>query len=150
MNIPEDYKEFVALLNDRDVKYLVIGGYAVGFHSKPKFTNDMDIWIENSRVNALRVLRVLEEFGFGDLDISVDDLTDPDKVVQLGYAPVRIDIIMGLSGLDFSKAFADKVTGSYLGVETNFISRDHLLLSKKLAGRKKDLADIDWIEQYSP
>ena len=149
MNLPEDFKEFVQLLNENNVKYLIIGGYAVGFHSRPKFTNDIDIWIENSIENAQKVLIVLKEFGFGDLDITIEDLTDPDKVIQLGYAPVRIDIITGLSGIDFSKAFDCRVIGKYLGLNTNFISQSSLIESKKLAGRKKDLDDLKWIEKYS-
>jgi predicted nucleotidyltransferase len=149
MNIPEDFKEFIVLLNDKQVRYLIIGGYAVGFHSRPKFTNDIDVWIENSLENAQRLLAVLQEFGFASLEISADDLMNPDKVIQLGYAPVRIDIITGLSGIDFSKAYANKVIGKYLGITTNFISREDLVASKKLAGRKKDFDDIDWISTYA-
>ncbi len=148
MNLSQDFKEFIELLNGQEVKYLIIGGYAVGFHSRPKFTNDIDIWIENSLINAKKVLRVLEDFGFSSLDIQIEDLIDPDKVIQLGYAPVRIDIITGLSGLDFAKAYDEKIAGNYLGVNTYFISKKHLIKSKKKAGRKKDIDDIDWINRY--
>jgi len=149
MNFPQDFKEFIELLNAQKVKYLIIGGYAVGFHSRPKFTNDIDIWIENSLTNAKKVLRVLEDFGFSSLDIQIEDLTDPDKVIQLGYAPVRIDIITGLCGVDFTNAYDEKITGNYLGVKTYFISKKHLIKSKVKAGRKKDIYDIEWINKYS-
>lgn len=145
---PQRLDEFVALLNDKQVRYLVIGGYAVGFHSRPKFTDDIDIWIDNSLENAEKVLAVLNEFGFSELDITVNDLMDADNVIQLGYAPVRIDIITGL-GIDFAAAYTRRVTGTYLDIATCFISRDDLIASKKAAGRAKDLADIDWINHYS-
>jgi hypothetical protein len=148
MNIPDDFKEFIELLNARQVKYLIIGGYAVGFYSRPKFTNDIDVWIDNSLANALKVLQVLKDFGFEELDITTKDLSDPDKVIQLGVAPLRIDIITGLA-IDFNSAYKNKTIGNYLGVKTHFISRDHLIKTKKLAGRKKDLDDIDWILKYS-
>lgn len=82
MNLPEDFKEFIELLNAHKVKYLIVGGYAVGFHSRPKFTNDLDIWVDNSAENAEKVLTVLKVFGFGELNIGIEDLTSPDRVVQ--------------------------------------------------------------------
>ncbi|MDZ7721924.1 MAG: hypothetical protein U5R06_03615 [candidate division KSB1 bacterium] len=108
MNIPQDYKEFIELLNGKRVKYLIIGGYAVGYHSRPKFTNAIDFWIENSAQNADKILKALREFGFSDLDIEQRDLIDPDKVIQLGFAPVRIDIITSIEGVDFDDAFQNK------------------------------------------
>lgn len=149
MKLPEDFKEFIELLNAYEVRYLIVGGYAVGFHSRPKFTHDLDIWIENSEGNARLVLAVLKDFGFGDLEITVIDLTNPDRIIQLGYAPLRIDIITSVSGLDFSAAFQEKVEGKYLGVSANFISIKDLLKNKKSSGRKQDLEDIDWIKKYS-
>lgn len=149
MKLPEDFKEFIELLNVHQVKYLIVGGYAVGFHSRPKFTQDLDIWLEPSEQNAERVLKVLRDFGFGELEITVEDLTNPDRIIQLGYAPLRIDIITSLSGLDFSKAFQTKVEGQYLGVKAHFISIGDLIRNKEASGRKKDLDDIDWIKKYS-
>jgi predicted nucleotidyltransferase len=150
MNVPEDFKEFIELLNEKKVNYLIIGGYAVGFYSRPKFTNDIDIWIENSEENAEKVMIVLNEFGFGQVDITINDLKDADKVIQLGHAPIRIDIITGLTGMFFSEAYAAKVKGNYLGTFANFISYEDLIKSKKLAGRKKDLDDVQWLKKYSP
>ena len=149
MNIPEDFKEFIELLNSHNVRYLIIGGYAVGFHTRPKFTNDIDVWIENTEINVEKVLQVLNEFGFKSLDITTEDLTAPNMVIQLGYSPVRIDIITGLRGMDFNKAFDEKISGSYLGVKTFFISLENLITSKQNAGREKDIEDIRWIKKYS-
>lgn len=149
MKLPEDFKEFIELLNAHQVKYLIVGGYAVGFHSRPKFTHDIDFWIENSENNARKVLSVLMDFGFGELDVKISDLTNPDMVIQLGYAPLRIDIITDLSGLNFSESYSRKVKGNYLGVDTYFISINDLIKNKEMAGRDKDLLDVKWIKQYS-
>ncbi|HNR69618.1 MAG TPA: nucleotidyltransferase [bacterium] len=148
MNIPNDFKEFIELLNAEQVRYLIVGGYAVGFHSRPKFTNDMDIWIDHSSENAQKMIAVLQSFGFAGLDLSAEDFSDPDKVIQLGVAPIRIDLITGL-GIDFDSAFQQRIEGRYFGVKANFVSREHLIELKKQAGRKKDLDDIDWIHTYS-
>lgn len=149
MKLPEDFKEFIELLNAHQVKYLIVGGYAVGFHSRPKFTQDIDFWIDKREHNARKVLSVLKDFGFGDLNVKISDLTNPDMVIQLGYAPLRIDIITDLSGLNFSEAYARKVKGNYLGIDTYFISIEELIKNKEIAGRDKDLLDIKWIKQYS-
>jgi hypothetical protein len=148
MNLPKDFSEFIELLNAHQVRYLIVGGYAVGFHSRPKFTHDLDIWIENTQENALKVLVVLKDFGFGELDITINDLINPDTIIQLGYAPLRIDLITDLSGLNFSESYQKKIEGSYLGVTAYFIALDDLIINKQIAGRDKDLNDIKWIEQY--
>lgn len=148
MNLPEDFREFIELLNAQKVKYLIVGGYAVGFHSRPKFTNDLDIWVDNSPENAEKVLNVLKVFGFEELDIRIEDLTSPDHVIQLGYAPLRIDIMMSVSGLNFNEAYQNRVKGKYLGVEAHFASIDDILQNKKSSGRTKDLEDINWIRKY--
>ena len=126
MKLPEDFKEFIALLNEYQVKYLIVGGYAVGFHSRPRFTNDIDIWIDNSKENAEKLLRVLDDFGFGGLDIGLTDLTSTDQVIQLGNAPLRIDIMTGVSGLKFYEAYENHVKGRYFGINTYFASIDHV------------------------
>ena len=149
MKLPEDFKEFIELLNVHRVKYLIVGGYAVGFHSRPKFTQDLDIWIAPTEENAQRLLRVLQDFGFGELEITTADLTNPDRIIQLGYVPLRIDILTSLTGIDFSKAYHARVEGSYLGVKAYFISLDDILENKRQSGRKKDLEDIEWIKKYT-
>lgn len=148
MNIPNDFKEFIELLNDNKVKYLIIGGYAVGFYSRPKFTNDLDIWIDNSDENALKMVNVLQLFGFAGLGLSSTDFTGLNQVIQLGVAPIRIDLLIGL-GIPFNLAYRQKVKGRYFGIQANFVSRKDLIELKKQAGRKKDLDDIDWIHTYS-
>lgn len=148
MNIPNDFKEFIELLNDHKVRYLIVGGYAVGFYSRPKFTNYLDIWIDNSDENALKMVNVLQLFGFAGLGLSTTDFTDSNQVIQLGVAPIRIDLLTGL-GIPFNSAYRQKVKGRYFGVEAHFVSRKDLIELKKQAGRKKDLDDIDWMHTYS-
>src|SRR3990172_1521435 len=149
MEIPQDFKEFIELLNEHNVRYWIVGGYAVGFHSRPKFTQDLDIWIDNSEENARHFLTVLQEFGFGELDVTQHDLTNPDIVLQLGYTPLRIDIMTSVSGLEFADAYERKVEGKYLGVETYFISTNDLIENKKASGRKKAREDLEWIRKYA-
>lgn len=148
MEIPNDFKEFIELLNKHSVQYLIVGGYAVGFHSRPKFTNDIDFWINNSLENAELILRVLKDFGFEKLDITIEDLISPNKIIQLGMEPMRIDIMTSVSGLEFNNSFKNKVVTNYLDTTAYFININDLIQNKRKSGRKKDLYDIDWIEQY--
>lgn len=95
----KDYEEFLALLNRHDVRYCIIGSYALAFHARPRYTKDLDILVEASSENAEKFLRVLKDFGFGSLDLSVADFTEENNIIQLGYEPVRIDILTSLKGL---------------------------------------------------
>ena len=149
MNIPQDFKEFLELLNANNVHYLIVGGYAVSYYSRPKFTNDIDVWLENSENNAEKTLKVLKEFGFGDLDISKTDLLNPNRIIQLGYAPIRIDLLMGIKEIKFAEAYPSRTQGEYLGIKADFISLKDLIKNKKACGREKDLQDLKWIKKYS-
>jgi hypothetical protein len=125
-----------------------VGGYAVGFHSRPKFTQDLDFWIENSVENAERVKTVLNDFGFSGMDVSLDHLTKSDTVIQLGVPPLRIDLITGVDGLDFSTAYRNRVKGDFSGIAVSLISVGDLLKNKKAVGRDKDVQDVKWIKKY--
>ncbi len=98
----QDFKEFIQSLNDNQVRYLVIGGYAVALHGYPRYTKDIDIWIEMSPENATRMLHALEQFGFASLDLQPQDFMTPDQVIQLGYPPSRIDLLTTPDGVDFA------------------------------------------------
>jgi len=143
MEVQKDFKEFLELLNSHKVEYLVVGGYALAFHGVPRFTGDIDIFVIADKENAERILRVLEEFGFGDLDINGDDFVQEGKVVQLGVAPVRIDIITSLSGLSWQEANLQKVDGKYGDVSVCFIGREEFIKNKRAIGRKRDIVDIE-------
>ena len=148
MKESQDFKEFIELLNKHDVRYLIVGGYALSYHSRPKFTQDIDFWIDIDRENAKKVLQVLDDFGFGNLGISIEDLMTAEKILQLGVEPLRIDLLTSVDGLHFDQAYKVKVRGNYFDVTADIISLDDLIKNKKASGRKKDLHDLDWIEQY--
>lgn len=148
MNLPQDFKEFIELLNEKNVRYLLVGGYAVAFHSRPKVTEDIDFWIEPSLKNALKIVAVLREFGFAGLGLTTDDFMNADQVIQLGYPPLRIDLMMSVSGLDFETAFSRRVVDTIEGLTISFLAIEDLMINKKASGRKKDQFDMDWLKTY--
>ena len=139
----QDFKEFIQSLNDNQVRYLVIGGYAVALHGYPRYTKDIDIWIEMSPENATRMLQALEQFGFASLDLQLQDFMTPDQVIQLGYPPSRIDLLTTPDGVDFAMCYTAKLEINIDGFLVNFIDLDNLRLNKKASGRLQDLADLE-------
>ena len=143
----KDFSEFVSLLNAHGVEYLVVGGYALAAHGHPRFTGDLDIWLQQSKANASRVLDALRAFGFGSLDISVSDLLKPDGVVQLGYPPGRIDLLTSIDGVSFDLCSARKEMVLIQGLPIPFIGLEDFKTNKKATGRLKDLADLESLNQ---
>jgi len=139
----KDYEEFLALLNKHKVRYCVIGAFALAFHAHPRYTKDMDILVEASTDNAKKIMNVLNEFGFGSLNLNIEDLVAEGNIIQLGYEPVRIDIMTSIKGLDFNKVWRERVTGSYGRQTVNYIDRQNLIESKKLSDRIQDKADLE-------
>jgi len=142
MDFDRDFSEFVALLAGHDVRYMVVGGYALAAHGLPRATGDLDTWIWADTINASRMLAVLEEFGFGNLGITEEDLTSPDRVIQLGYPPYRIDILTEITGVTFESAWTRHVEVDIGGVMVPFIGRDDLITNKQATGRPQDVADV--------
>jgi predicted nucleotidyltransferase len=145
--LSQDFREFIQSLNDNHVRYLVIGGYAVALHGYPRYTKDMDVWVEMSPENAARMVEALEQFGFGSLGLQAADFLTPDQVVQLGYPPNRIDIITTPPGVDFESCYASRVEVEVDEVRVNFIDLENLKESKKASGRLQDLADLENLGQ---
>ncbi|MBL7007024.1 MAG: nucleotidyltransferase [Spirochaetia bacterium] len=143
LNIPKDFLEFIELLNKHNVRYLIVGGYAVAYHGHPRSTGDIDILLECSQDNAGTVKECLNEFGFGELDISISELSTPDQVIQLGYPPLRIDLLTSIDGLVFEQAWKHKVCEDIQNLTINFISRKDLLTNKRATARARDIADIE-------
>jgi len=139
----QDFKEFIQLLNDNLVRYLVVGGYAVALHGYPRYTKDLDIWIERSHENATRMVQALQQFGFSSLHLHENDFMVEDQIIQLGYAPHRIDIITSLEGVKFIECYKKRLPIDVDGVIVNFIDLDHLRKNKKATGRYQDLADLE-------
>ena len=142
----KDFKEFVELLNKNRVKYLVVDGYAVALHGYPRYTKDLDVWIELTPENASNILKALAQFGFGSLDLKQDDFLEADQIIQLGYPPNRIDIMTSLKGLTFKDCFNSRVQVEIEGVQINFIDIDSLKKNKQASGRLQDLADLENLE----
>ena len=143
MKLPKDSREFIALLNEAKGKYLVIGGYAVAWHGHPRFTGDVDFFVERSEENAEAILQALGKFGMGSLELNETDFMEPDVNIQLGRPPQRIDILTYADGVDFTEAWASKIVGDWDGLSVNLISLPHLLDNKRATGRSQDLADIE-------
>ena len=142
----QDFKEFIESLNDNGVRYLVVGGYAVALHGYPRYTKDIDIWVEMTSENASNILKALEQFGFGSLGVNAADFTVPDQMLQLGYPPGRIDLLTTLPGVEFSECYASRTTVEVDGVSVDFIDLENLKKNKKATGRHQDLADLENLE----
>lgn len=148
--IPEfqkDFEDFISLCNDYELEYLVIGGFAVSIHGYPRTTKDLDICINKTEENAKKVLAILKDFGFGSLNLKLEDFLKDDMIAQLGYPPIRIDILNDLNGIDFNIAFNNKRIVSMNGIPTNFIGYNELLLNKRKSGRDQDLLDIKKLQE---
>ena len=143
MEIQQDFRDLLHLFNEQGVKYLVVGGYALAFHGAPRFTGDIDLWVRMSSSNASKILLALGEFGFGNLGINKDDLTKDDQVLQLGYPPVRIDIMTSIDGVDFDEAYTNREITKYGDININIISKNDLIKNKRATGRHRDLADVE-------
>ena len=142
-----DFKEFAALLNSNGVKYLVVGGYALAAYGHPRYTGDLDFWIGTAADNADKVLLALDQFGFKSLGIQKQDLTEPNQVIQLGFPPVRIDLLTSIDGVDFDDCYARRLVLEMDGLALGFIALDDFKTNKKAVGRYKDLADLETLEQ---
>jgi len=138
-----DFKEFIQSLNDNHVRYLIVGGYAVAFHGHPRYTKDIDVWIEMTQENSGNVIKALEQFGFGSLGLKEEDFLIPDQIIQLGYPPSRIDLITTLSGVDFASCYASRVQINIDEIQVNFIDLENLRKNKQASGRHQDLADLE-------
>jgi len=143
IHLPRDFKEFLKLLNEHQVEYLLIGGYAVGYHGYPRATADMDIWIAMNPTNAGRIVAVLKEFGFDLPELSPELFLKEWQIIRLGVPPVRIEIATTISGVDFNDCYAQRVVDVLDGVKVNLISLNHLKINKKASGRHQDLADLE-------
>ena len=141
--INRDFKEFIQSLNGHDVRYLVVGGYAVAYHGHPRYTKDMDVWIWMEPDNADRLLKALNDFGFGSIGLKTKDFLEPGQVIQLGYPPNRIDILTDLKGVTFPICWDQRVVVDIDGTSINFIDLQHLKANKLATGRHQDLADLE-------
>ena len=145
-----DFKEFVELLGANGVEYLVVGGYALAAHGRPRYTGDLDLWVGNKTANIERLLAALASFGFASLQLKAADFAAPDAVVQLGYPPGRIDLLTGIDGVRFTDCYPRRERVSVAGVELPIIHIDDFKANKRAAGRPRDLADLDSLDDAKP
>jgi predicted nucleotidyltransferase len=147
MELDKDFKEFIELLNAHDVQYLVIGEYAVNFHGYPRYTKNIDFWLWMTDENIEKLLQVIKSFGFGSLGLDKNDFSDADNIIQLGYEPYRIDLLMDVNGVDFQECYNRRIDGEIETVKVKFLSIDDLIVAKKNAGKLQDLADAEQLEK---
>lgn len=139
----QDFKEFIELLINHKVEYLVVGGYAVGIHGYPRYTGDLDIWLNSTEENAESIVKAVDEFGFSSSGLTKADFTTSGNVIQLGYPPLRIDLLTEIDGVSFKECFKNRKEVSVDGLLVNFIGYNDLLKNKKKSGRNRDLDDIE-------
>ena len=139
----KDFKDLFVLFNQENVEYLVVGAHAVIYYAEPRYTKDLDIWINPKKENALKVIKALEAFGAPLTNVTVEDFTDVDKIFQIGIAPNRIDILMGIAGVNFADASKKKTQSTYDDIPINIIGKQDLIFSKKAIARPQDLLDVE-------
>ena len=142
MVLPKDWREFIESLNSHGVDYVIVGAYALAFHGRPRFTDDIDILIRCSSDNALRVAEAINSFGFGGLGLSRGDFEEPYQVIQLGHPPNRIDILTSISGVDPERIWNHRVPASLDGVPVWFLDLESMIENKRSTGRDQDKADL--------
>lgn len=143
IRLPPDFKEFLQLLNAHQIEYLLVGGYAVGYHGYPRATVDMDIWIGKGPSTAVKMVEVLREFGFDVPNLSADLFLKDDQIVRMGMPPIRLEIFTSIPGVQFEECYPERVLGEIDGVPVSLINLRDLKTNKKASGRNKDLADLE-------
>ena len=148
MNIQQDFEELLRLLEEYQVEYLIVGGYAVAFHGYPRFTKDIDIYYSISKKNIAKLRKALSKFGFALKDLPAGIFLTKGNIITFGIEPVRVDIINEIAGVKFKDAWKKKVRGRYGKVEVNFIGKRDLIKNKRLAPRPHDKADAEKISEF--
>lgn len=145
MKLQKDLREFIELLNSMDVKYVMVGGHAVAYHGFPRFTADIDFFIDCGRTNTRKLAELVTQFGFRSL---ADDLSSaqPGMVFQLGRPPHRIDLLTSIDGVTFEEAWQSRIFAAVDGLQVPMLSKELLLRNKRSSGRSKDLEDVDQLE----
>jgi predicted nucleotidyltransferase len=147
MTLAQDFEDFIKLLNKHQVDYLVVGGYALAFHGKPRHTGDLDIWINSSESNAEKLVNVIQEFGLASLGLSKFDFMQEGYVTQIGYPPLRIDILNTIDGVKFENAYPNKLLVDVNGIEVRYIGLKEFIENKTASGRSQDIADLKEIKK---
>lgn len=145
MKLQKDLREFIELLNALEVQYVLVGGYAVAYHGYPRYTGDIDFFVDISGDNPQRLEETLRHFGYGETGLNAEAFTTENQIIQLGVPPNRIDLITSLSGVTFEEAWASREVGEMDGLPITIISREMLKRNKQSSGRVKDLIDLEYL-----
>lgn len=143
-----DFRDLLAAFNARGVEFLIVGAHALAAHGLVRATKDLDVWVRPDRANAPRVLAGLADFGAPLHDLTTSDLSAPGLIFQIGVEPIRIDVITAIDGVEFGEAWADRVAARFGDQDAPVLSRHHLLVNKRAAGREQDLVDVKWLERH--
>jgi hypothetical protein len=143
----QDFRDLLAEFNAHEVKYLVVGAYALAAHGKVRATKDLDVWVQPELRNAQRTLRALHAFGAPLQDLSEEDLTRPGTVFQIGVTPLRIDVVTAIDGVEFEEAWKARLHVDLGGLGVWVLSREHLIAKKRATGRPQDNVDAQWLEE---
>ena len=146
MDVYRDFKELLESFDAQKVEFVIVGGYAVAHHGAPRYTRDIDLYVNPTKANAERIMAALDAFGFGEIGLKSEDFQKPEQVIQLGYPPVRIDLITSIAGITWEQAAGGISRGEYGGEPVPFLGREELIASKKAAGRPQDLVDAKKLE----
>ena len=146
MALSKDWREFLELLNSRSVDYVIVGAHSLAFHGRPRYTGDLDILVRPTRDNAQQLLEVLNQFGFVQAGFKEPDFVEPERMIQLGRAPSRIDLLTSISGVHTDEAFATKVSATFYGIPVFMLGKDALIRNKRAVGQPQDLADLESLE----
>jgi predicted nucleotidyltransferase len=147
MILAKDFEDFIRILNSHDVEYMVVGGYALGFHGAPRYTGDIDIWIKLSEVNASKMVKVIIEFGFSSLGFETSDFLKEGYISQIGQPPLRIDILNSIDGLTFEEAAVNMQIIDLDGLQVSYVGLNDFIRNKESTGRLKDRSDIEEIKK---
>jgi hypothetical protein len=147
LKLNHDFRELLACFDNREVRYLIIGGWALAMHGIVRLTKDLDVWVLPDAVNAEAIMLALSDFGFGELGLTASDFMEPEMVIQLGYPPNRVDLITTPTGVEFNDCWADRIEADMDGLRVPFLGRDGLIANKVATGRPQDLLDVANLEQ---
>jgi hypothetical protein len=146
MRLSNDLREFLESLNSRGVDYVVVGAHSLAFHARPRYTGDLDILVRATHENAVKLVDLLNQFGFADTGFKESDFTESEQLIQLGRPPNRIDLLTSISGVPSDEAFATRIPAELDGIPVFVLSKNALIRNKRAVGRPQDLADLDTLE----
>lgn len=138
-----DFRELLSLFNDEGVRYLIVGAFALAHFGRPRYTKDLDIWVDPAGDNPVRVFRALAKFGAPLENVTIEDFGSEDTIFQIGVEPVRVDILPGISGITFENAWPRRIHAQYADLAVNVISREDYVANKRASGRPHDLRDVE-------